>query len=89
MVTFKGGWDKLYYTQHTLLSNVRQLPILFFFEKQTHIQGREKEVLTQKHTTTSLKSHGNIGALLIVSTNGLMLLYARQICLGSRCVKTC
>ena len=61
----------------------------FFFEKQTHTQAREKGVLTQKHTTTSLKSHGNIGALLIVSTNGLMLLYARQICLGSRCVKTC
>ena len=61
----------------------------FFFEKQTHTQGREKGVLTQKHTTSSLKSHGNIDALLIVSTNGLMLLYARQICLGSRCVKTC
>ena len=42
MVTFKGGWDKLYYTQHTLLSNVRQLPILsfsffsFFLETNTH-----------------------------------------------------
>ena len=36
MVTFKGGWDKLYYTQHTLLSNVGQLPFFFFFEKQTH-----------------------------------------------------
>ena len=42
MVTFKGEWDKLYYTQHTLLSNVRQLPILFFFEKQTHThKGKE------------------------------------------------
>ena len=27
MVTFKEGCSKLYYTQHTLLSNVRQLPI--------------------------------------------------------------
>ena len=35
MVTFKGLCDKLYYTQHTLLNNVGQLPILFF-EKQTH-----------------------------------------------------
>ena len=26
MVTFKEVWDKLYYTQHTLLSNMRQLP---------------------------------------------------------------
>ena len=25
MVTFKGGWGKLYYTQHTLLSNVGQI----------------------------------------------------------------
>ena len=62
MITFKGGWGKLYYTQHTLLSNVRQLPILFF-EKQTHThthtQGRGKEVLIQKHTTTPLKSYGN------------------------------
>ena len=37
----------------------------FFFEKQhkhthTHTQGREKEILTQRHTTTSLKSHHNI-----------------------------
>ena len=30
MVTSKGGWGKLYYTQYTLLSNVGQLPILFF-----------------------------------------------------------
>ena len=27
MVTFKGGWSKLYYTKHTILSNVGQLPI--------------------------------------------------------------
>ena len=32
MVTFKGGWDKLYYTQHTLLSNIRQLSILFIID---------------------------------------------------------
>ena len=62
MVTFKGEWGKLCYTQYTLLSNVRQLPILFF-EKQTHThthtQGREKGVLTQRHITTPLKSHDN------------------------------
>ena len=60
MVTFKRWWGKLYYTQHTFLSNVRQLPFFFFFvEKQTHTQGRGKGVLTQRHTTTPLKSHGN------------------------------
>ena len=31
----------------------------FFFEKQTHTQGREKRALTQKHTTTPFKSHDN------------------------------
>ena len=31
----------------------------FSFEKQTHTQGRGKGVLTPRHTTTSLKSHGN------------------------------
>ena len=37
-----------------------QLSILFF-EKQTHThtQGRRKEILTQKHIITPLKSHGN------------------------------
>ena len=40
MVTFKRGWDKLYYTQHTLLCNGGQLFI--FFEKLTHTQ-RERE----------------------------------------------
>ena len=59
MVSFKEGWGKLYHTQHTFLSNVGQLSILFF-EKQTHTHTREREgVLTQKHTTTPLKSHGN------------------------------
>ena len=35
--------------------------ISFFFlrNKHTHTQGRWKGVLTQRHTTTSLKSHGN------------------------------
>ena len=61
MVTFKGGCDKLYYTQHILLSNVGQLPILFFFlrNKHTQTQGRGKGVLTQRYTTTPLKSYGN------------------------------
>ena len=67
MVTFKRGWGKLYYTQHTLLNNMGQLPILFFLETNTHThthththtQERGKGVLTQKHTTIPLKNHGN------------------------------
>ena len=31
MVTFKGGWDKLYYPQHTLLSNVGQLELVALY----------------------------------------------------------
>ena len=31
----------------------------FFFKKQTYTQGRGKGVLTQRRTTTPLKSHGN------------------------------
>ena len=54
MVTFKGECGKLYYTQHTLLSNVGQLQ--FFLETNTHTQGRGKEILTQMHITTPLKS---------------------------------
>ena len=36
-------------------------PFFFFFEKitHTHTQGRVKEILTQKHTITSLKSYDN------------------------------
>ena len=45
MVTFKEGWDKLYYTQHTLLNNMGQLPILFFFKKtNTHTQEKGKGI---------------------------------------------
>ena len=36
MVTFKGGWDKLYYMQQTFLNNVRQLPFFFFFLRNKH-----------------------------------------------------
>ena len=43
MITFKEWCDKLYYTQHTLLSNVKQLPILFFGETNTHTYTRERE----------------------------------------------
>ena len=32
---------------------------LFLFEKQTHTQRRENEVLTQRYSTISLKSHDN------------------------------
>ena len=42
MVTFKRGWDKLYYTQHTFLRNVGQLPILFFLETNTDIYIQER-----------------------------------------------
>ena len=37
-------------------------PFFFWRNKQTHthIQGRGKEVLTERHTTTSLKSYGDI-----------------------------
>ena len=48
MITFKGVWGKLYYTQHILLSNVRQLSFFFFFLRNklslTHTQGRGKEI---------------------------------------------
>ena len=44
MVIFKRMWDKLYYTQYTLLSNVGQLPTFFFLETNTHKKkGEEKE----------------------------------------------
>ena len=47
MVTFKGGCDKLYYIQYTLLNNVGQLPIfflffLFFIETNTHTHKGER-----------------------------------------------
>ena len=62
MITFKEGCYKLYYTQHTLLSNMGQLLLLLLFlgrNKYTHIQERGKGVLTQRHTTTLFKSYGN------------------------------
>ena len=31
----------------------------FFFFRNKYTQGRGKEILTQKHTTTLLKSHNN------------------------------
>ena len=37
---------------------MRQL-LFFFFEKQTHTQGRGKWILIQRHITTPLKSHDN------------------------------
>ena len=57
MVTFKKGWDKLYYIQHTLLSNAGQLSILFFFyiETNTHTQGRGKETNTKAHHNSTKK----------------------------------
>ena len=46
---------------HTTLS-LKQCEIITFFffgETNTHTQGREKDVLIQRHITTSLKNHGN------------------------------
>ena len=57
MVTFKEMWDKLYYTQHTFLSNVGQLPffflILFFWEINTHTHKRKRE------RGSNIKTHHN------------------------------
>ena len=59
MVTFKEGWCKLYYTQHTLLSDVGQLP--FFLETNkhththTHIRERKKDSnIKAYHNSTQL-----------------------------------
>ena len=55
MVTFKGWCDKLYYMQHTLLSNVRQLPISLSlvcvhvcFSKKRKKKEKEKEKEKEK-----------------------------------------
>ena len=57
MVTFKGWCDKLYYIQHTLLSNVRQLSILFFEKKtHTHTMERERDFKTKAHHNSTQKS---------------------------------
>ena len=49
MITFKGGWGKLYYIQHTLLSNVGQLPFFFFRNKHTHTWVRKMDSNTKAH----------------------------------------
>ena len=57
MVTFKEMWDKLYYTQHTFLSNVGQLPfffnIVFLRNKHTHTHKRKRE------RGSNIKAHHN------------------------------
>ena len=58
MVTFKEGWDKLYYTQYTFLSNVGQLPFFFFNivflrNKHTHTHKRKRE------RGSNIKAHHN------------------------------
>ena len=63
MVTFKGGWSKLYYTQHTLLSNMRQLRILFF-EKQTHA-----DTHTQKGEVQGIILRGSLHFFFPLSSN--------------------
>ena len=53
---------KLYYTQYTLLSNMRQLPFFFFFEKQTHThththtEERERDFNTNAYHNSTQKS---------------------------------
>ena len=50
MITFKGECDKLYYTQHTLLSNMGQLLFFFFLRnKHTHTKEREMSFNTNAH----------------------------------------
>ena len=46
IVTFKRGWNKLYYTQYTFLSNMRQLLFFFFLETNTHTKERERDDLS-------------------------------------------
>ena len=55
MATFKGERDKLCYTQHTLLSNVRHLPSFLtpFLETKKHTQSSGNEILIQMYTTNS------------------------------------
>ena len=40
----------------------------FFLEKQTHIQGREKDVLTQKYTTNSTQKSWLIDLTLVTNS---------------------
>ena len=65
MVTFTGEWGKLYYTQHTLLSNVGQLP--FFLETNTHTHTRERKMgyNTKTHHNSTQKPTINIDTKLL------------------------
>ena len=56
IVTFKGGCSKLYNTQHTLLSNMRQYPFFFLRNKHTHIIEREMNSNTKTHYNSTKKS---------------------------------
>ena len=57
METFKGGWSKLYYTQHTFLSNVGQLPFYFLETNiQTHTRKREGGSNTKAQHNSTQKS---------------------------------
>ena len=73
MVIFKGGWSKLYYTQHTLLNNVGQLLILFFF-LETNAHTRERERVDIGYLLIYIKKKkknltiGN-GAMLLANNN--------------------
>ena len=69
MITFKGRWGKLYYTLHTLLSNVGQLPFLFFLRnKHTHTHTRERKRgfntgTSQLHSKAMITFKGGWGKL--------------------------
>ena len=69
MITFKAGWGKLYHTQHTLLSNMRQLSFcfFFFFEKQTHThtQGRGTQLNTNDGKGTMFRCFKNVDMTVI------------------------
>ena len=57
MVTFKELWNKLYYTQHTLLNNVRQLFffVFFFWETNTHTEERKRDFNIKTHHNSTQK----------------------------------
>ena len=58
MVTFKEGWYKLYYTQHTLLSDVGQLPF-FFRNKQTHTHTHTHTHIRERKNDSNIKAYHN------------------------------
>ena len=66
MVTFKRGWSKLYYTQHILLSNMRQLSILFFFFFFWELN---EMIILEVNKSRRIEMNKNIKTLLKLSKN--------------------